>query len=111
MTQRTHIIPDLIKTAAARINGRKGGRPANIDTCNTTDDKGRTVGYDLGRLNLITWAVSGGKLSVLLVEHDPEVDSHGSLAATERAARSFAARENALEYSPIIARIREYGDY
>ncbi len=99
------------KTAAARINGKLGGRPANIDPCNTTDDKGRTVGYDLGRSNFITWAVSGGKLSVVLVEHDSEVESHGSLAATERAARSFAARENAKECSLIIACIREYGDY
>lgn len=73
----------------------------NIELDQGVDDKGRTFGYDHARKNFITWEIQKGKIVIARVEHDSEEQEHGSIAATEREAKSVAACENRKENSQL----------
>ena len=78
----------------------------HIEMDQGVDHKGRTFGYDHSRKNYITWELKDGKIVVVSVENDDQEESHGSLKATMRDARSVAARENRLVASQLRTAIR-----
>lgn len=78
----------------------------NIELCQGVDDSGRAFGYDHGRKNFVTWGIEADKIVVVSVENDDQEEGHGSLRATERDARSVAARENRLPNSSLRRAIR-----
>lgn len=58
----------------------------DIEVYQGRDDAGRPFGYDHARRNYITWGRSDDGMHAvpMAVEHDSEVQAHGSLSATTR---------------------------
>jgi len=82
--------------AAARVNGRNGGRPRSydIEAYQGLDADGNPFGYDHERHNFITWGRSDDGLHAVpvSVENDTEESEHGSVDATRRAAAHCGRR-------------------
>ena len=74
--------------AAARENGRKGGRPRSydIEAYQGIDRDGNPFGYDHDRCNFISWGRSeDGRYAVpVTIENDTQESEHGSIDATRR---------------------------